>query len=57
MLITEHLDLNKSLELSPEEAAEIEEAAKHPVVYDKDCPPLSQETMEKYLRLGKKTAV
>lgn len=57
MLITEHLDLNKSLELSPEEVAEIEEAAKHPVVYDKDCPPLSQETMEKYLRLGKKTAV
>ena len=56
MLITEYLDLSKPLELTPGETAEIEEASRHPVVYDKDCPPLSPEKMEKYLQSRKQKA-
>jgi len=33
--------LNKGQELTPEQIKELEEAKKHPIKYDEDCPELS----------------
>ncbi len=36
--------------LTKKQLKEVREAAKHPIVYDKDCPRLSQELIERYKR-------
>ena len=43
MLVTEYLDTNKPFELTPKEIAELDEAARHPVSYDEECPPMTEE--------------
>ena len=34
--------------LSPEQIAEIREAAKHPIVFDEDCPELTDEQLAQF---------
>lgn len=43
MTIHETLDFNDTL--TDEEIDEIREGAKRPIIYDDDCPPLSQEAL------------
>jgi hypothetical protein len=35
-------------ELSPEQVAELDEAAKRPIVYDEDCPQLTDEQLAEF---------
>ncbi|MBR7000432.1 MAG: hypothetical protein IKI01_07450 [Lachnospiraceae bacterium] len=42
--------LCKGQKPTEEQIREIEEAKKHPIVYDEDCPPLSDEMIEKIRR-------
>ena len=60
MLVTESLDTSTPAVLTAQEIAEIEEAAKHPVVYDEECPPLTEEQAQRaltYVRESRKIAV
>ena len=43
-----HYFLAEDAKLSEEEIKEIEEAAKRPIVYDEDCPPLTPEQLAKF---------
>lgn len=60
MIITEYLDIDKPMKLTQKEIAEIEEAAKHDIVYDEDCPPLTEHQIQQareYLKNQHKIAV
>ncbi|MCR4935084.1 MAG: hypothetical protein K5990_01210 [Oscillospiraceae bacterium] len=37
--------------LAPEQIAEIEEAKRHPIVFDEDCPELSEEQLRQFKRV------
>lgn len=34
--------------LTPEQIAEIEEAKKHPIVFDEDCPEMTEEQLRQF---------
>ena len=36
--------------LTPEQLAEIEEARKHPIVFDEDCPEMTDEQLRQFRR-------
>jgi len=38
--------------LTPEQIAEIEEAAKHPIVFDEDCPEMTEEQLKQFRRVN-----
>ena len=60
MIVTEYLDLNKSMELTEKEIAELDEAARHPITYDEECPPMTEEQVQnaiKYIRERQKFVV
>ena len=44
MLVT--YNRKKGTPLTPEQVAEIEEAAKYPIAFDEDCPETSDEVLE-----------
>ena len=46
--------LRKGQKPTPEQIAQIKEAAKYPVVHDEDCPETTDEEWEFYSRLMKK---
>ena len=37
--------------LTPEQIAEIEEAARHPIVFDEDCPEMTEEQLRQFRRV------
>ena len=37
--------------LTPEQIAEIEEAARHPIVFDEDCPEMTEEQLAQFKRV------
>ena len=36
-----------------EQIEEVRQAAKKPIVYDKDCPPLTKEQLKEFARIAK----
>lgn len=42
----------KGTPLSPEQIAEIEEAAKYPIVFDEDCPEMTEEQLRQFRRVN-----
>ena len=48
--------LTKDMKPTPEQIAEIEEAAKRPFVYDEDCPPMTEEQLRKFRRVHPRKA-
>jgi len=38
--------------LTPEQIAEIEEAAKHPIAFDEDCPEMTEEQLRQFRRVN-----
>lgn len=42
----------KGTPLTPEQIAEIEEAAKHPIVFDEDCPEMTTEQLRQFRRVN-----
>jgi hypothetical protein len=40
--------LSSDAKITPEMKAEIEEAKKHPITYDEDCPELSEEQIKQF---------
>ena len=38
--------------LTPEQIAEIEEATKHPIVFDEDCPEMTEEQLRQFRRVN-----
>lgn len=57
MIITECLDLNEPMTLSPEEEKALDDLDHRPIVFDKDCMPLSEEYMKKILAEKRREAV
>lgn len=60
MLVTEYLDTNKPIELTSKEIVELDEAARHPVFCDKDCPAMTDEEIHRameYIKSKRKEAV
>lgn len=45
--VTVEMDLNKPYELTKEQLAELEEAAKRPITFDEDCPEITPELIGK----------
>jgi len=43
--------ITKDQKPTPEEIAEIREAAKRPIVYDEDCPPMTDEQLRQFKRV------
>ena len=41
----------KGTPLTPEQIAEIKEAAKHPIVFDEDCPEMTEEQLRQFQRV------
>ena len=41
--------------LTPEQIAEVEEAAKHPVTFDEDCPEMTEEQLRQFYRVTPRT--
>ena len=41
----------KGTPLTPEQIAEIEEAAKYPIVFDEDCPEMTEEQLRQFKRV------
>ncbi len=50
MIVTEHLDLTKPIEYTPEEIKMLDDLEHRPIVYDDECPKLSAEQIEKIHR-------
>ena len=42
----------KGTPLTPEQIAEIEEAAKYPIVFDEDCPEMTEEQLRQFKRVN-----
>lgn len=42
----------KGTPLTPEQIAEIEEAAKYPIVFDEDCPEMTEEQLRQFRRVN-----
>ena len=38
--------------LTPEQVAEIEEAEKYPIVFDEDCPEMTEEQLKQFRRVN-----
>ena len=43
--------ITEDQKLSPEQIAEIREAAKRPIVYDDDCPEMTEEQLRQFKRV------
>ena len=43
--------ITKDQKPTPEQIAEIREAAKRPIVYDEDCPPMTDEQLRQFKRV------
>lgn len=41
-----------SVELTPEEVAELEALEDRPIVYDEDCPKMTEEMLKQFQRVG-----
>ena len=50
MLVT--YNRKKGTPLTPEQIAEIEEAAKYPIVFDEDCPEMTEEQLRQFKRVN-----
>ncbi len=50
MLVT--YNRKKGTPLTPEQIAEIEDAAKYPIVYDEDCPEMTEEQLRQFKRVN-----
>ena len=46
MIVTEYLDLSKPMELTEKEIAEIDEAARRPITFDEECPPMTEKDFQ-----------
>ena len=44
--------LKRGTPLTPEQIAEIEEAAKYPIVFDEDCPEMTEEQLRQFKRVN-----
>ncbi|MBQ8699302.1 MAG: hypothetical protein IJ521_09960 [Schwartzia sp.] len=54
MIVTDYLDTNKPAEFSEDELKALDELEKRPIVFDDDCPELTQEQIAEYWRTQKK---
>ena len=43
--------ITKDQKPTPEQIAEIREAAKRPIVYDEDCPEMTEEQLRQFKRV------
>ena len=43
--------ITKDQKPTPEQIAEIREAAKRPIVFDEDCPPMTDEQLRQFKRV------
>lgn len=54
----EHMVIIKQSDLPPiteQDIAELEEAARHPITFDEDCPELTSEMLSKFRRVNGET--
>ncbi len=51
-LVIEYLDLSQPPQYSAEERKMLDALDKRPIVYDEDCPPLTQEQLSKFRRMS-----
>lgn len=56
-LVIEYLDLSQPPQYSAEECKMLEELDNRPIVYDEDCPPLTQEQLAKFRRMSQNASV
>ena len=47
MMVTEYLDVYSPLTLTEKEIAELDDAAKCPIAYDEDCPPMTEAQIQR----------
>ena len=52
MVVTDYLDLSKPIELSEEEERQLDALENRPIVYDEDCPPLTEEQLKRFRRVN-----
>ena len=43
--------ITKDQKPTPEQIAEIREAAKRPITFDEDCPPMTEEQLRQFRRV------
>ena len=43
--------ITKDQKPTPEQITEIREAAKRPIVFDEDCPPMTEEQLRQFRRV------
>ncbi len=48
-----HYNLDPNAKPTKEQEEELKEAAKAPIVYDEDCPKLTDEQLEEFARIAK----
>ena len=49
MIVRKDIDISKPL--TPEQRARISEASKYPIVFDEDCPELTDEQLSMFKRV------
>lgn len=49
-IVKMELDLNKKVELTKEQLKQLEEARNSPIVYDEDCPELTDAELKEFRR-------
>jgi len=47
MIVTEYLNINEPMTLTEKEILELDEAKNNPIVYDEDCPPMTEAQIQK----------
>ena len=58
--VIEYVDPKNPPPLTPEEIKMLDEIDKYPIAFDEDCPPLTEEQLQKaanYIRKHRKIAV
>ena len=53
-LVIEYLDLSEPPQYSAAERKMLDALEQRPIVYDEDCPPLTEEQLMKYRRMAQK---
>lgn len=55
-LVIEYLDPNNPPPFTPEELKMLDELDKYPIVYDEDCPRLTDEQLARFRRVNPRPA-
>ena len=50
MIVRYNLDFNTPL--TPEQIKRLDDLKNHPIVYDEDCPPMTEEQLDQFYRVN-----